>query len=99
VGLFEGAAGELRVILTKRAGRLSSHSGLHLCPSLLQLLFYVILFSEMMDLWDNSMGWGNSILNELAVMVETIWVNSLFGVVGTPDFFFISNYLEETFET
>jgi hypothetical protein len=37
VGLFEGAAGELRVILTKRAGRLSSHSGLHLCPSLWQL--------------------------------------------------------------
>jgi coenzyme A diphosphatase NUDT7 len=27
VCLFEGAAGELRVILTKRAGRLSSHSG------------------------------------------------------------------------
>jgi 8-oxo-dGTP pyrophosphatase MutT (NUDIX family) len=27
VCLFEGAAGELRVILTRRAGRLSSHSG------------------------------------------------------------------------
>jgi hypothetical protein len=37
VGLFEGAAGELRVILTRRAGRLSSHSGLHFCPSLWQL--------------------------------------------------------------
>lgn len=28
--LFEGAGGELRVILTKRAGSLSSHSGLFL---------------------------------------------------------------------
>jgi hypothetical protein len=53
----------------------------------------------MMDLWDNSMGWGNSILNELAVIVETIWVNPLLGVVGMPYCFFISNYLEETFET
>lgn len=52
-----------------------------------------------MDLWDNSTGWGNSILNELAVMVETIWVNPLFGVVGMADCFFVSNYLEETFET
>jgi hypothetical protein len=53
----------------------------------------------MMDLWDNSTGWGNSILNELAVMVETIWVNPLFDAVGMPDCFFVSNYLEETFET
>ncbi len=62
-------------------------------------IIYFILFSEMMDLWDNSMGWGNSILNELAVIVETIWVNPLLGVVGMPYCFFISNYLEETFET
>jgi hypothetical protein len=30
--LFKGSAGELRVILTKRAGTLSSHSGVSLSP-------------------------------------------------------------------
>lgn len=51
--LFKGSAGELRVILTKRAGTLSSHSGVSLSPCRQLYCVFPVVLVGWLNPWDN----------------------------------------------